>query len=245
MRISGIQVISRAAAVLRMCGSDNAGLSLGEIATELELPRSTVQRIVNALVAEGLLQSDGTHRSIRIGSGLHKIAAVQRVDVVEIAHPHLKELSHITGETVDLAKLKSDHLVFVDQVSGSQRLRAISSVGEVFPLYNTANGKAALSLLSDEDVLRVLTSSGHTQVPNLNHLLLELKAIRQTGLAEDNDEHTEGICAIGTAFRTITGSIYAISIPLPSVRFKSQKGQLAELLLSFRNRIEGVLKLTP
>ena len=244
MRKLGIQVISRAAAILRVCGASNAGLSLGEIAAELTLPRSTVQRIVNALVTEGLLQTDGTHRSIRIGLGLHAIALAQRIDVVEIAHPYLKELSHSTGETVDLAELKGDHLVFVDQVSGSQRLRTISSVGEIFPLHNTANGKAALSFMSDEDALSRLRSTIHIEPANLNRLLSEIQVARNNGFAEDNDEHMEGISAIGTAFQSATGNIFAISIPLPSVRFQSKKQQLAEMLLHFRSQIEEALSST-
>jgi DNA-binding IclR family transcriptional regulator len=244
MRKQGIQVISRAAAILRVCGASNAGLSLGEIAAELALPRSTVQRIVNALVTEGLLQTNGTHRSIRIGLGLHAIAVAQTVDVVELAHPFLKELSHSTGETVDLAELKSDHLVFVDQVSGSHRLRTVSSVGEIFPLHNTANGKAALSLMSDDDVLSTLRSSTKIEPANLNLVLNEIQIARQNGFAEDNDEHMEGISAVGTAFQTRTGNIFAISIPLPTVRFKSQKQQLAEMLLLFRSKIEDALNTT-
>jgi DNA-binding IclR family transcriptional regulator len=244
MRKQGIQVISRAAAILRVCGASNAGLSLGEIAAELALPRSTVQRIVNALVTEGLLQTNGTHRSIRIGLGLHAIAVAQTVDVVELAHPFLKELSHSTGETVDLAELKSDHLVFVDQVSGSHRLRTVSSVGEIFPLHNTANGKAALSFMSDDDVLSTLRSSTKIEPANLNLVLNEIQIARQNGFAEDNDEHMEGISAVGTAFQTRTGNIFAISIPLPTVRFKSQKQQLAEMLLLFRSKIEDALNTT-
>ncbi len=241
MRKLGIQVISRAAAILRVCSASKAGLSLGEIAAELALPRSTVQRIVNALVTEGLLQTNGSHHSIRIGIGLHAIALAQRVDVVEIAHTFLKELSQKTGETVDLAELKSDHLVFVDQVSGSQRLRTISSVGEIFPLHNTANGKAALSFMTDNDVVSRLRSTIDIKPASLNLLLSEIQLARLKGFAEDNDEHMEGISAIGTAFQTRTGNIFAISIPMPSVRFQSKKQQLAEMLMLFRRKIEDAL----
>jgi DNA-binding IclR family transcriptional regulator len=242
MRNAGIQVISRAGAVLRVCGASQAGLSLGDIATVLALPRSTVQRIVNALVTERLLQADGTRHSIRIGPGLHAISNAQRIDVIEIVHPFLKELSAITGETVDLAEFKRDHLVFVDQVSGSQRLRAISSVGEVFPLHNTANGKAALSLLPDHTVIAVLHSNGQIQGATLTRFMDEIETVRRTGIAEDTDQHVDGISAVGTAFRTAIGDIYALSIPLPSVRFPSRKIQLSDLLLTFCRRIEVALK---
>ena len=47
----GIQVIARAAAVLRALENEPAGLSLGKIAQRVDLSRSTVQRIVDALAA--------------------------------------------------------------------------------------------------------------------------------------------------------------------------------------------------
>jgi DNA-binding IclR family transcriptional regulator len=43
---NGIQVIARAATILRLLKTSQSGLSLGQIATQVDLPRSTVQRIV-------------------------------------------------------------------------------------------------------------------------------------------------------------------------------------------------------
>ncbi|MGI9493370.1 MAG: helix-turn-helix domain-containing protein, partial [Geminicoccaceae bacterium] len=53
----GIQVIARAASILRALGEDTSGMSLGQIADKVGLPRSTVQRIVGALQAERLVIS--------------------------------------------------------------------------------------------------------------------------------------------------------------------------------------------
>ena len=213
MSTSGIQVLQRAADVLRLCAVRKQGLSLGQIATALELPRSTVQRIVSTLMNEGLLRGDGSRGSIRLGAALYALANTQRIDVVEIAHPYLKTLSEQTGETVDLALFKGDHLVFVDQVAGSHRLRAVSSVGEIFPLETTANGRAALALLAGEEPL-----------------------------AEDNEEHTTGICALGTAFKVESGEIYALSVPMPSVRFAENRVRLMQQLLECRVAIEGACR---
>lgn len=237
MQSAGIQVIARAAAILRACAAAKGGLSLGEIAEAVSLPRSTVQRIVNALATEGLLHADGTHRSIGLGASLHELTSHRYVDVVETVHPYLKELSEQTGETVDLAMLRGDHLVFVDQVMGSQRLRAVSSVGESFSLHNTANGKAALALLPGETLTRILKTHGRFQTQALRRLLGEVEACRQSGFAEDNEEHTDGICALGTAFRVQNG-VYAISIPMPTARFIAGKAKLRKLLLAAKHRIE-------
>jgi DNA-binding IclR family transcriptional regulator len=213
---NGIKVISKAAAILRLCKESNGGFSLSEIAERIAVPRSTVQRIVSALVTEGLLQTTGAARGIKLGPEIHALSAAHRIDIIELAHPFLKKLSEQTGETVDLAKLNGDHLIFVDQVAGSHRLRTISSVGEIFPLHNTANGKAALALLNDEEIASLLKP---TELRGVKH---EISQIREKRIAIDNEIHSSGICAIGTAFKVATGEIYAISIPMPTIRFSAR-----------------------
>jgi DNA-binding IclR family transcriptional regulator len=242
---SGIQVLARAAAILRICRDAPAGLSLGAIAERAGLPRSTVQRIVAALAAEGMLLSTGDAGSIRLGPMVHALADGARFDVVEIAHPHLKRLSEETGETVDLAVLRRDHMVFVDQIVGQQRLRAVSAVGEPFPLHCTANGKAALAMLSDDHSADLYAHGLQRFTPatmvSAKALRQELKRIRQTGLAEDHEEHSPGISAIGCAFRDLTGAIYAISVPMPSIRFAERAPHCGPLLLAARDQLVASL----
>ena len=231
---TGIQVISRAAAILRVCQDADGGLSLGDIAERVDLPRSTVQRIVAALAAEGLLVAGGDARSVRLGPQIHALADGQRVDVVEIAHAHLKALAEATGETVDLALLRRDHMVFVDQITGSQRLRAVSAVGEPFPMHCTANGKAALALLDAtvaephyRAALKRYTPSTILTAPALRR---EIARVAAAGIASDREEHTLGICALGAAFRVATGAIYAVSIPMPALRFAERQASFAAAL---------------
>ena len=142
---SQIQVIARAAAILRTLENQAAGLSLGQIAQRVNLARSTVQRIVAALQAEKLLIAASPNGRVRLGPTIQRLAASASADFVSIARPFLVALSNELKETVDLATIKGDHLVFVDQVTGPQRLRAVSAVGEAFPLHCTANGKAYLA----------------------------------------------------------------------------------------------------
>jgi DNA-binding IclR family transcriptional regulator len=233
---NGIQVLARAAAILRICKDAPGGLSLGAIAQAVALPRSTVQRIVAALAVEGLLLAGSAASGIRLGPQIHALAEGTRFDVVEIAHPHLKRLSEATGETVDLALLRHDHMVFVDQIVGSQRLRAVSAVGESFPLHCTANGKAALALLEDAAIARHC-AAGLPRFTPATHVTLravrkDLANVRKTGLATDREEHSAGISALGMAFRDLGGAIYAISIPMPSVRFEERAAEFGLALRS-------------
>ena len=116
---SGIQVISRAASILRVLRDERDGLSLAQIATRVQLPRSTVQRIVHALVSERLLMAASPNGRVRLGTEITALANNSKIDVVEVAHPLLAKLSEQVGETVDLAVLRGDHLLFLDQIAGT------------------------------------------------------------------------------------------------------------------------------
>ena len=134
-------------------------MSLGQIAQRVDLARSTVQRIVAALAAEKLLIAASPTGRVRLGPTILRLAASARTDFVALARPFLVRLSNELNETVDLATIKKDHLIFVDQVIGPHRLRAVSAVGEAFPLYCTANGKAYLAQLDEVAVARLIGTS--------------------------------------------------------------------------------------
>lgn len=233
----GVQVISRAAEILRILKQDNSGLSLGQIAERVHLPRSTVQRIVNALLAERLVMASSAEGGLRLGSEIQSLAAAGRVNMAELIRPVLTELSKQTKETVDLAVFRDDHMVFVDQVVGSHRLRTVSAVGEVFPMTTTANGKAALALMEDDRVVTIagpeLKAAGDEARP-VSDFLKEIEEIRASGIGWDLSEHTEGISAAGFAFQDPMGLIYAVSVPIPSHRFDKLRDKLSDLLREAR-----------
>jgi DNA-binding IclR family transcriptional regulator len=239
---SSVQVIARAATILRALEEENAGLSLGQIAQRVNLARSTVQRIVAALQSEKLLISATPNGRVRLGPTILRLAASVRSDFLALARPFLERLSEELHETVDLAMVKKNQLIFIDQVIGSQRLRAVSAVGETFPLTCTANGKAYLAQLSDKAVEALV---GRTYVPRtpktitrLDVLLKELAAVRRSGVAFDREEHTLGICAAGVALQDPLGNPVAISVPVPSQRFADRKALIAERLAATKRAME-------
>lgn len=220
---NSVQVIARAAAILRAIHDAGGGLSLAQIAQRVGLPRSTVQRIVNALEAERLLIAATPNGQVVIGPGILRLASAVTSAFVELVRPRLTRLSADLKETVDLAVVKKDRLIFIDQVVGSQRLRTVSAVGETFPLYCTANGKAYLATLSDRAVERLIGREYEARTPNtitsLERMISELAKIRSNGVAVDNEEHTQGICAAGISVYDHLGNAHAISVPIPASRF--------------------------
>jgi DNA-binding IclR family transcriptional regulator len=239
---SQVQVIARAGAILRALENESNGLSLGQIAQRVNLARSTVQRIVAALETERLVIAASPTGRVRLGPTILRLAASVRTDFVSLARPFLVRLSEELEETVDLATVKRDHLVFIDQVIGPQRLRTVSAVGENFPLYCTANGKAYLAELDDEEVDALIGRRFAVRTPNtlksLPELLADLKTVRKTGVAFDREEHTLGISAAGVALRDLLGNYVAISVPVPTQRFETRHGVIANRLLATKRAIE-------
>jgi DNA-binding IclR family transcriptional regulator len=241
---SGIQVIARAASILRTLESHPDGLSLGQIAKSVGLARSTVQRIVAALASEDFVIASGPG-DVRIGPGLVRIAASVSSNTAELVRPHLRALGEAVGETVDLAVLSGGSTLFIDQVPGRHRLVALSAVGERFPLHCTANGKALLACFSAVDAEELIEKSlaEHPQFPIKDRARLrkELESIRKTHIATDLEEHGSGISALGTALLDVFGRPIAISIPVPSQRFAEQRSELSRQLLAFRERVKAIV----
>jgi DNA-binding IclR family transcriptional regulator len=238
---SQVQVIARAASIMRALEDTTTGLSLGEIALRVGLARSTVQRIVAALETEKLVVAASPAGRVRLGPTILRLAGSVRTDFVALARPFLIELSKELHETVDLSSIKGDHLLFIDQVIGSQRLRTVSAVGETFPLYCTANGKAYLAELDDEAVEALIGRSFKARTPHtvtkLPQLLDDIRAVRRNGYALDREEHTLGICAAGIVMTDFVGNHVAISVPVPAQRFATQRARIAKSLLAAKRAL--------
>ncbi len=237
----GIQVIARAAAILRALENESDGLSLGKIAKRVDLPRSTVQRIVSALAAEQLLIAATPNARVMLGPAIVRMAENTHFEFADFVRPHLEELSKQTGETVDLSIQRGDKMVFVDQIKSNHRLSAVSAVGDSFPTFSSANGKAALSLMSNDEIAVLLKGglfeeTSHT-ITRMSELIAEIEMIRHDSFAVDNEEHTEGICALGTAFHDPFGRIVAVSVPVPTTRFIRSKNSIIKALLDFRESV--------
>ncbi len=234
----GIQVISRAADVLRALHGEPDGLSLSQLAQRTGLPRSTVHRLLAALEAESFVAPSGPSGRMALGPELLRLAGQGPPDVQARLRPVMDVLFDDLQETVDLAVLDGDHLRFVDQIPAPHRLRAVSSVGTTFPLLCTANGKAVLTLFDDDDVKRLLPArlpqfTEHT-ITSRRALLNELAEVRASGLATDLEEHTLGISAIGFAVGDPSGAHGAVTVPMPTQRFAGREGLLRSTMAAAR-----------
>lgn len=244
-RRGGIQVIARAAVILRALEDEPDGLSLGEIAARVNLARSTVQRIVAALADEQLLIAATPKSRVKLGPALVRLARATNIEIVQIAHPIMEACSRKINETIDLSVVQGKSAIFVDQVLGSHRLRAVSAVGECFPLHATACGKALLANLPKPKMDKILSEPlerfTENTITDPDVLRANLEKLSNGDAVEDIEEHTEGICAVGIAFADPLDRVFAISIPVPTNRFMRDRENLHAVLRECREEILSIL----
>jgi len=230
----GVQVIARAAQIMRVLQKHPQGLTRSQLANEVDLARSTVHRIIGALIEERLVESIPPNGTLQLGSGLLPLAAAVNSDLRRELRPYLERLHREVSETVDLASFVDNQVRFIDQIAAPHRLQAVSAVGVSFPLHCTANGKAFLAALSPAELKAALPKKLPSLTPQTitfrKLLLQEIAQIQANGIAYDREEHTAGICAVGAAVKTARGELIAISIPVPSQRFINNEENLVAAL---------------
>jgi DNA-binding IclR family transcriptional regulator len=242
----GMQVITRAAAILGALAEPEGGRSLAQLAAQTGLPKTTVHRICTALEHVGYIHTDAVSGHRELGASLLRLAVVGRRDLISVLEPLLERLSVDLNETVDLAVLDASQVLFVAQHAAPQRaLMAIARVGAHFPAYTLASGKALLAELPREEILRRLprrlepTLGGRPRTREA--LLRELAEVRAGGLAYEREEMRHGICAVAVAVTDVDGRSASIAVPMPAARFVAAEELVAARLLDLRDQTEARL----
>ncbi|OBK10443.1 IclR family transcriptional regulator [Mycobacterium asiaticum] len=225
-RDEGIQVLRRAAAALDEIAAEPGLLRLVDLGERLGLAKSTARRLLVGLVEVGLVSVDANGR-YSLGERLLGFGSGTGAHLAAVFRPTIERVSADTDETVDLSVLRGQRMWFIDQIESAHRLRAVSAVGVRFPLIGTANGKAALAVLDDEDADVALSQLSPRDAETLRR---EIDEIRSTGIAFDRDEHTPGISAAAIARRSIGDHVIAISVPAPTDRFLQKEQRIVSAL---------------
>jgi IclR family acetate operon transcriptional repressor len=243
----GMQVITRAAAILGALAEPGGGRSLAHLAAQTGLPKTTVHRICTALEQVGYVQTEAVGGRRELGPRLIRLAYSGRRDIVALLQPSLERLSGELNETVDLAVLDGDQVRFVAQHPAPQRaLMAIARVGAHFPAYSLASGKVLLAQLSEDEVVRRLPRRLEPALDGRQRtretLLRELDEVRAGGLGFEREEMRHGICAVAVAVTDMDGRAASVAVPMPTARFVESEEQVAARLLELRDTTEARLR---
>jgi len=235
---NSMQGVSRAAAILRVLSSTH--VSLGHIAKATGLPRSTVQRLVNALAVEELVEV--TNDGVALSWGIMRLAEAAQSSLLTKFRAALETLFQETHETVDLSTIYGKEVAFVEKIHSDQEIRVVPKMGRSMPLHAMSNGKAMLSVMSKPEIrsligTRPIKMTAHTKT-HIPDILAEIATVRMTGFAYDFEEHSDGVCCIASPVHLPGHKPYAISITVPFFRFEENLPVFRDALTRCKNKIE-------
>ncbi len=226
----GVQSVDRALAVLEILARDgHAGVS--DIAEEMGIHKSTVSRLLGSLVSREMVHQNSERGKYQLGFGILRLASSipGRLSLVREARPVLESLAEEFKETVNLAVLRSNYAVNVDQAMGPSTLATYDWVGSLTPLHATSSGKVLLAALPADDRDRVLKETGlpprtPRTITNRKELETQLLDVARDGYGVVREEFEIGLNSMSVPVYNHVGAVIgAVSISGPAFRFDPEK----------------------
>lgn len=238
-----LRSIGRALEVLN-CFDGQTPLSLKEISEQMQLPESSLFRVLRTLEKHEYLQQrrDGTYQlSPRLIFGW----LVRAADHVKaVSRPEMEQLVNRFNETASLAFLFDDRIHVVECLETFHEIRMTNKVGRVLPPHCSALGKALTAFqdrtLADRmlEVYGLAPRTEHT-ITDRGRLFEEFGKIRDSGVACDREESIRGGICFGVPFGARgKGMVAAISVSTPAMRMTTaRESEIQAALLEAAARI--------
>lgn len=250
----GLKSVERAFQILERVSLAKNGVGVTELATELNMYKSTIHRVLTTLTHLGYVEQNPETGRYKLGYKLLDISSrlLDNLDVRREAIPFLQELADETNEVVHLVVLNKGEVVYIEKVEGSETIRMHSRVGNRAPVHCTGVGKAILAYLPQEQVREIIRHYGlkpHTPytLATIPDLMDNLDLIRKRGYALDLEENEIGISCIAVPIWDHTGAVVAsISVSGPTIRMQPERlEQLADKVRDVGLRISQRLGYRP
>lgn len=243
-----IQSIERGFAVLLAFDEDRINPNLAELAAATGLSRPAVRRILLTLQRLGYVRASGTRWSLTprvLSIGQHYSASH---GMIEIAQPHLLELSAKTGESASLAALDGRDAVYVARVPVRRIMSINVSIGTRIPAYATSMGRVLLAwapdVIVDEIIAGGLIALTKHTVTEVDEFRAVLRQVRSDGWSIVAEELEIGLLSVSAPVRDRTGEVVAALASSTSVGRSSVeaiRGDVVPLLLDAAERISADL----
>ncbi|GAB3806496.1 IclR family transcriptional regulator [Humibacter antri] len=222
------QSVKRAAGILDSIAAQPK--TVAQLAEEFGIHRTTMFRELQTLEQVGFARRrrDGTFapafRLAVLGA-----ASLESLDLREAAHSAVRRLHRAVGDTVHVAALVDDEIVYVDKVEDAGRVRLYSRVGSPVRPQCSALGKAILAGLPvtrRDDVLAAVEWRRYTErtITMRAALDAELERVARQGWAADDGEFEAVVNCVAVPITSSAGVVGALS--LTALRVVHDLGQL-------------------
>jgi IclR family KDG regulon transcriptional repressor len=224
-----VRTVDRALDILLCFTQKNSVLSLTEISEKVGINKSTVHRLLATLEGKRFLIRHTATGKYHLGYRFLEMSSGIMSDIRhQWAYPYLERLANDCGETVDLAILDGDAVVYLHVIESQQRVKIAAAIGQRLPVHCTATGKAFLAYLPVEKV-KVFLANGlsryteHTLI-DLDDLYEDLCETRRRGFAISKEEYEKDIHSVAAPILAMEGyPILAIAIAGPSFRLPQER----------------------
>jgi DNA-binding IclR family transcriptional regulator len=232
--IRRVAAVERALSVLDAL-ADGSELGTNEIARRTGINASTVSRLLATLAGSGVVEHVPASGRYRLGLRLLHLgnAVLQRIDLREIARPHLQALAAATGETTTLSAPGERDAITVDFVLSPASVQSVARVGRPSIAHATATGKILLAFGTARLQPGPLKAYTPRTITDRRKLTAELERVRQQGWGEAVGEREPHLHAIAAPVLDGRGELAAIiGVQGPSSRFDrdAMRSALAVLL---------------
>ena len=219
-----VQSIERAFILLRTLAQGPLGVT--ELAERVDLPKSTVARLLAALETEDAVEQIEAGGAYRVGDGLIDIAGAVPAgrSLIAAARPHLLDLAESLGEVAGLSIIDNDQVYYLDHTESSSDVQLRDWTGEYAPLHAVPSGMAMLAHLPPEQQEHYLIQPLEQCTPwttlDPDALRERLPQIRSLGYAWGYEEFAEGINSVAAPVLGEDGQpLVALHVHGPAYRY--------------------------
>ncbi len=214
--------VARALAVLDALAEGPSELGTNEIARQTRINASTVSRLLATLVTAGLVEHVASNGRYRLGMRLVQLgnAVLERLDLRELARPHLEALVEATDETATLSVPGERFAVTVDFIQSPSSVQSVARVGRPSVAHATATGKVMLAFGEVDLPDGPLEAYTERTITGRRELAAEVERVRERGWAQTTGEREEGLNAVAFPVWDDQGRLAAIvGVQGPAPRF--------------------------
>jgi DNA-binding IclR family transcriptional regulator len=204
--ITSVDHALKLAAILQLEG----GLTVSAAAERLGVARSTAHRMLQMLVYRDFAFQDA-ERTYRPGAVLGQASHLPSriVTLRTAAVPHMKRLSWVLNESVNVSILSGETTRFIASVECERAAGVTTREGMAFPLHHTTTGMLHLASLPDTELLEYLQNHEELRRSDRKALLRDVAQVRRTGFALNVERSEAGLVAIGVPIAWVGSGIFA------------------------------------
>ena len=213
--------------LLEILAEANEPVGVTELSKILGFTKSNAHRILQTWQYLGYVQACPKSGKYKMSLKIWEIAnqVIDKLNLRDIALPHMRELLQKCNETVHLSVLDGAEVIYIDKLDSNHPVGAYSSIGGRAPAYCVATGKVLLAHRSEETIAKVAENMEQFTANTIHtypSLISEMEKIRKNGYSLNLGEWRSSVRGLGAPIRTQSGVIAAIGISGPVERLKKK-----------------------